>query len=350
MQMVPNPRKTSLQGSLSLTKADISKLNYEKTVRDVLVDIMRSYYELGYLNRAVGIAQANHDLFKQIVDQANLDFSQGKLAESDKSTAESRLAQSRYELQLLQEQLFTEQANMRRLLGLSPDAVIGDAILPDAGPANLDLVQIRDQVNQHRQELAMAGLSVDEAKIGIGLAKAAGNPDFNVGLMFESMNNTPMGTDNMGQPLPSSRENDVAIMFGLTIPIWSGKNKARIDQARAELEAVKADQAGQTSDAMAASDKLYYQIQNQSRLVSLYRDSLIPQASQAADLAQTWYESGKNSFTDLIESRLVLENFELSGARAQADYLIALAELQRLTGAPIDQIGNSSQKTQEAPK
>jgi outer membrane protein TolC len=80
----------------------------------------------------------------------------------------------------------------------------------------------------------------------------------------------------------------------------------------------------------------------------LYHDTLIPQATQAADLAQTWYESGTNSFTDLIESRLVLENFQLAGTRAQADYLIALAELQRLTGAPIEGAGNANPESQEA--
>ena len=191
----------------------------------------------------------------------------------------------------------------------------------------------------------MAGISIDAASDNVSLAQALGSPDFSLGVMYESMAGAPMGTDEMGDPLIAPRENSVALMFGITIPIWGGKNSSRVAQAEAQLDAVEADQARQVNQAMASADRIYYQIQNLGRLIELYRETLIPQASQAVELAQTWYESGESSFNDLIESRLVLGNFQLAGARAQADYLIALAELQRLTGVPV---GNIETPVEEA--
>ena len=347
MQMIPNPRQTSIKGSLALSWSEIARLNYEKTVRDVIVDVMRSYYELGYLERAAQIARENNELFAQVVEVANLDYAQGAIGASEKAVAESRLAQSSYELLLLQEQLYTEQANMRSLLGVSPEDHIGTADLPSADPVDLDLEQIRTQTRENRLELLMAGISVDTASDNVSLAQALASPDFSLGVMYESMAGAPMGIDEMGDPLPSSRENNVALMFGITIPIWGGKNSSRIAQAEAQLDAVEADQARQVNQAMASADRIYYQIQNLSRLIELYQGTLIPQASQAVNLAQTWYESGESSFNDLIESRLVLGDFQLAGARAQADYLIALAELQRLTGVPV---GNTETPVEEAPE
>ena len=37
----------------------------------------------------------------------------------------------------------------------------------------------------------------------------------------------------------------------------------------------------------------------------------------------------------LIETRMVVQNFELATSRAEADYLISLAELQKLTGINV---------------
>ncbi|MCX6646331.1 MAG: TolC family protein [bacterium] len=348
MQMIPNPRQTDLQGDIVLSNAEIGRLSYEKTVRDVMVNVMRSYYELGYLGRAIQIAKENKDLFAQIVEVANLGYAQNTVELSEKSIAESRLAQSDYEYLLLQEQLFTEQANMRSILGVSADTNIADVILPDADSVQLDLDQVRTQVSLNRQELAIAGLSVEAANDNVSLSRAMASPDFSLGLMYESMAGQPMATDEMGNPVGSSRDNTLAIMFGFTIPIWGDKNHARVAQAQAELEAAQAEQARQFNEATASADRIYYQIQNLDRLIVLYRDSLIPQAALATDLAQTWYESGESSFNDLVESRLVLGNFELAGARAQADYLIALSELQRLAGVPVENLQNPVVEIPEA--
>jgi outer membrane protein TolC len=134
----------------------------------------------------------------------------------------------------------------------------------------------------------------------------------------------------------SSRENNLAVIFGFTIPIWSGKNSARAAQADAQADASQAGLEQATNSALADADRLYWQIVNQQRLVELYRDTLIPQALQAADLAQTWFDAEEISFSELIEDRLVVQNFQLAGARAEADYLSSLAQLERLIGAPLD--------------
>jgi hypothetical protein len=74
--------------------------------------------------------------------------------------------------------------------------------------------------------------------------------------------------------------------------------------------------------------------------VELYRNVLLPEAISAADLSQTWYEGEQINFSGLIESRMVVQNFQLATVRAEADYLVELIELQRLTG--IDVFGDQS--------
>ena len=149
--------------------------------------------------------------------------------------------------------------------------------------------------------------------------------------------------------MSSSRNETYGIMFGITLPIWGAKNRARVDEAKAKLEAAKAELDNQSNSAKAAADKLYWQVKNQERLFMLYRDTLLPDAKKAAELAQTWYEQKQTDFSQLLETRLVVGNFELAAARAEADYLNSLADIARLAGAPVISSDESNSEAQQVP-
>ena len=67
----------------------------------------------------------------------------------------------------------------------------------------------------------------------------------------------------------------------------------------------------------------------------LYRDDLLPQAMNAMEIAETWYREGEASFSDFVETQAVYYNFQLSLARASADYGKVLASLEQLVGQTI---------------
>jgi cobalt-zinc-cadmium efflux system outer membrane protein len=330
MQMIPNPGRLDLMGERALTMSEMKRVEFERTVRNVLADVLVSYFELGYLHRAVEIAETNRDLFAQLAELARLQYGQNEIPASEMYSAESSLAQAEYELQLLDELIQSEESNMRSQIGMSPDEPVGTAMLADAPAIEIDLEEIRSLALEYRQELEMAGIAVEAAEINVSIARSRRNPDFSVGLMYNSI-----GTSPLADGTRTSGDDAFGIMFGMTIPIWDDALRARVEQAESELEAAQADRENMTNMAIAAADRLYWQLQNQSRLVTLYSDTLLPQAVEAASLAQTWYDEEQISFSQLVESRMVVENFELAEARARADYLESLVELQRLVGAQV---------------
>ena len=80
---------------------------------------------------------------------------------------------------------------------------------------------------------------------------------------------------------------------------------------------------------------LFFRLQNSDRIVTLYRDELLPQAARAMELSETFYKAGETSFGDFIETQSVWYNFQLTLARAQADYGKYAARLERLVGRDI---------------
>lgn len=340
MQMVPNPRMLDLKGKRALKMSEMAQVSFEITVRDVLVDVMKSYYELGYLNRAFAISTTNRDLFAQLVELGKLRNAKGEIGISELMQAESRLAQAEYELLLLDQLKEAEKASMRKLLGVGSEYQLGDAILPEAAIDPLDLDSLRKSVTENNQELLSAKLSIELGNTDLSLARSMRIPDFTLGLMYGKMNTTT-GTDDMGDPITMS-DDEYKIILGMTLPIWGGKNKAMINEAREKRNAADDTYKNQLNTAIEETDRLYWKILNLERLVVLYRDTLLPQARNASQMAQTLYEQGKTEFSELLETRMVVGNFEIASARAQTDYLKALADLSRLTGTPMMETEKSS--------
>jgi outer membrane protein TolC len=148
-----------------------------------------------------------------------------------------------------------------------------------------------------------------------------------------------IGTSPMSDGMRTSGDDAWGIMFGITIPIWDGKNDARVDQAESQLVSAIANLEDQGNQAYADIERIYWQLQNQGRLVELYRETLLPEAMTAVELSQTWYEGDQIPFTNLVETTMIMQNFQLATIRAETDYLKSLAELQKLTGIPVFESG-----------
>jgi outer membrane protein TolC len=53
------------------------------------------------------------------------------------------------------------------------------------------------------------------------------------------------------------------------------------------------------------------------------------------EIAETWFREKQSSFSNFIEAQAVWYNFQLALARAQADFGINLARLERMAGSPL---------------
>ena len=93
--------------------------------------------------------------------------------------------------------------------------------------------------------------------------------------------------------------------------------------------------AARVNDTRARIRSLYFRLGNAGRLITLYRDELLPQAARSLEVAETWFREGQGSFSDFVETESVYYNFQLALARAAADHGKYLARLERLTGRSL---------------
>ncbi|NOY46047.1 MAG: TolC family protein [Deltaproteobacteria bacterium] len=329
-QMIPFPGKLSKAGEVVEADARIARLELDKTVRDVIVALRESVHELLYIRRAKQVVAANRELLDHMRKVAETAHAGDRATFVDVAKAQSQRAQLEYDALLLEELEATERARLNALLNRAPDAELGPLPEVPFEPLAYSLEEIHELAAKRQEEIRIAEARVAKARAKLDLARYENRPDFKVGLFYAGI----------GQPDVANEPDDagrdaLGVQFGMTIPLWLGKNAGRPAAARAEIERARALKVARINDTDAAIRSVYFRLKNAERLVTLYRDELLPQAAQSLDVAETWFQEGEGSFSDFVETQSVYYNFQLSLARAEADYGKFLARLERLTATSL---------------
>ncbi|MBU4211732.1 MAG: TolC family protein, partial [Verrucomicrobia bacterium] len=127
-------------------------------------------------------------------------------------------------------------------------------------------------------------------------------------------------------------ESDVGIMAGITVPVWWGKYRAEIREARALRRATVNNRDDRHNMLKAELSMAIFKFRDAERRTALFTTSLIPKAVQALGVAKQEFSAGKADFMTLIDAQRTLLEFRLMAERAAADREIALGEIVRSIG------------------
>ncbi|HIJ56959.1 MAG TPA: TolC family protein [Deltaproteobacteria bacterium] len=329
-QKIPFPGKLSKAGEVVEAEARIAKLNVDKTIRDIIVSIRESFYELSYIRQAQTAADQNLKLLDHLRKISETAYAQDRNTLLDMVKAQSQSGQLRYDILLLRDLEETEMAQLNSLLNRQTDAPFGRLEVEIDQSVVFSLDEIYQLAETHQEEIQMAKVQIERSKRKIELAKFQNLPDFKVGLFYAGI-----GNPDVANPPPNAGDDALGIQTGITIPLWFGKNKSRVLKAKAEMKRAEAAKTARVNETSAKIRSFYFRLENARRLIELYSKELLPQAAKSMEIAETWYQEGQSSFSDFIETQSVWYNFQLALARAKADYGKNLARLERLVGKSI---------------
>ena len=329
-QKIPFPGKLSTAGEVVRSEALIARLKLDKTVRAVAADIHASAHELIYIRAAKGIAAQNTALLDQLRAAAETAYADDRAALLDVMKGLSQAGQLQYDALLLDELELTEMTRLNGLLNRPPDAAVGDIVPPPAPALAYGLEELYQLAAAHQEDVRMADHGMNRAAAQLDLARFHFYPDFNLGLFYAGI-----GDPDAPQRPPDAGRDAVGVRLGLSLPLWIAKNQGRVNQAQAGHERAEAVRQSRLNASRTAIHAVYFRLQNAGRLVELYRHDLLPQATGALQTAEAWFREGYAEFTDLIEAQATLYNFQLTLARARADYGKHFARLEALVGHPL---------------
>ena len=190
----------------------------------------------------------------------------------------------------------------------------------------LEAEQLHELALQRSPELRSLGALYDAARSEEGLAEFARRPSFMVGV------ETIITGDASMPGVPGSGDDPWVISVGVDLPIWGSSYDAVDRRARHELTAARARWDGKALSLRAAIENEVYIAEDAQRRAGLYREILLPRASEALDLSLAAYRTGMATALDLIDSERTLLEFELAYWRANLDQWQAISRLRFLVG------------------
>lgn len=329
-QMIPFPGKLSRAGEVAAADAEMARVKLDMAARNLAVSIRESFHELAYIRTAKRIAGEELELVNHLRKVSETAHAEDRATLNDVVRAQSQIGQLRYDRILLEELEATEVARLNEYLNRPPDAAIGELATPEIRSPIYSLQEIHDMAEAQREEIRMARLAENKSAAKRELTRYDNLPDFKIGVFYAGIGepDVPMPPDDAGRDA-------VGIQFGVSVPLWLGKNRGRAARDEARLEMAKADTTARINKTRTRIREVYFRLQNARRLIDLYGDELIPQAMNSMELAETWFREKEASFSDAVEAQSVLYNFRLSLARAKADYGQYLARLERLVGRSV---------------
>lgn len=322
-QKLPFPGKFKLRGEIVNKEVAIARVALDKAARDLVLDIKKAYFELYYLDKAGELAEERIKVFEHFSKAEMNNYSVGATRFSDVVSAETRYADAEYDLILFSELRRAAASRLNTLLNRDPEERVAFVEAPAIEEDRMELKELYRLIKGH-ESILVADHIIERDGLKVKLSKFTSRPNFMLALKY-----TEIGEPLM--PVVDGGKDAVAVTLGMTIPLWSGKNRA----AREEASFTKAKSEKERvalSDALnAKAKKAYVDMKSNYQLVKLYSDSLIPKAEKLIDTVQIMYTNGNGSIADLFESRVMWINFRLAYHRAASNYLKNRAELERLT-------------------
>ena len=137
------------------------------------------------------------------------------------------------------------------------------------------------------------------------------------------------------QPPPDNGRNAFTVTFGFNLPIRRGTYRADVRRAADELSAARLSRVDAYNQMAFAVREQAVRLETLGEQIRLISDLLAPQTDEELRSTEAAYETGEVGVLDLLDSERSRLDVRLVGARYAADYLIALAELERAIGTPF---------------
>lgn len=305
-------RRHAAEGAARRELAEVDRASL-----DVELEAAAAFWMLAELRERAKILDDQHALAEQMTAAATARFSTNAGMQADVWRAQVEVDRLAGEQAALAAEVSAAEAMLNTGLARAVDAPIPelDIAVSDADPPAA--ATIASTAIANRPELRAGRAEVARAEAEVRVMKS----------MY-----APMAMVRTGPAYTMADGAGWMVMVGVSVPLWRGKlragvNEARamVDMANADLEAMRRMIAG---EATAARQRV---AAARARYLAL-RDNIVPRANQAIAPTLAAYASNQAPLVSAIEAAQALWDAQDELAMARAELGLAWARLHRTTG------------------
>ncbi len=324
----PFPNTLALKGQVITEDVLIAEKEFEIAFRDLVTEIKLAYYDYLYVITAIRINEENQKLLQQMIAIAQTKFRVGQGKYSNVIMAQVELSKLANVIITLDQQRETIMARINTLLNSSADLRLGDPVPVEADGVTPALAELYELATENRQEIQKQKLAISKMALVVEMAKQMAYPDPTLGASY--FENRSMANLKHKQDIPMTFMTQRALNH--TNTAWFGHRNAYIHEMDVKIEAMEHKIEELESNLRFVVKKHHFGMETANRSIRLYRQTLLPQAQQALDAANTAYQAAQIDFLSFLDAQRTLLNFRIEEQRALRDYHQHLTQLEQAVG------------------
>lgn len=305
---------------------------YYEQRAEVVRQVKLAYYDLAYLDEALRITGEEEQLLLHYEALARARYSQGfgQQQEVVKLQAEVTRVLNR------RQELIGQRTDFEAALNILANRPVNTPVAPmrvgDRPTISLDDEQLHATGLHERPEVRSARLRIERDEHGVSLARRRYRPGLTVGVAWGSV----LGRgDDLGRanPPPDNGRDTWSLTLGASIPVFRSSYDAGVREAAARLSAAEEAYRDAANGVSLGVRSMAFRLTTIEGQLALFERALLPQAEQALRATEEAYSGGVTGVLELLDSEEMLLDVRLGLARLQADYMKALAEMERAIGS-----------------
>jgi outer membrane protein, heavy metal efflux system len=326
-QMFPFPGKKSAMVRSAKSSVTMTDQNYRAIEKKTIRELKNAFYNLYYVQRKIRINLENQNLMHEFTDIAKRQYEVGIGKQADILRAQTELSSLINEGVNLDQEKKSAEAMVNTILSRPTDGALG--AVPDnvSDPPKLTFDQLKTLAAQVRPELQSMRENINMNQAELSLAKLEFYPDVMFRVMYKDMADTS--------------KDYWSTMGSVSIPLafWSGgKYRGKVTEKEQTLRKAEEDYHSMENMVFFQIQDALVNIESNRNLVSLYQNTLIPQADQSLQSTQSAYTTGNMDFFSLIDAYRVLLTANLNYYMSAMKYMESQAELEQAVGLSIKEI------------
>lgn len=319
-QVVELGGKRRLRTDLALMDRELLGIERQAQELDVLAEVARRFIALAAAQDRVALASMTSAIAQRTHDAVAIRVQAARSPEAELSRASIALTRARVEVQQAESAMRAARQALAALWGSrQPEFIEASGDLLDLSPVR-PLETVLAELEQNPDYLRYASEArLRDAEVRLARAQARPNIVFGLGMRrFED-------------------RKDSALVAGFSIPLpVSDRNQGGIREAEMLRARTDAQKHAALTRAHAIVFGLYQELSATRVRVETLRGGALPEAQKALEQTQYGYERGRFSYLELATAQQELLDLRAAIIDAAADYHRLLAEIERLTNAPLE--------------
>ncbi len=320
-QLVPWPGKRPLRTELAEARIEVAEASYDELLTSVVQQARSLWLQLWFANQALSTNENHRALLTDLETVASTQYANGLGLQQDVLQIQTNLVELDHREFVLNQQIRRLQSRINELLNRSADFPVGsprgqlpDLVLPDRSnlmqwilesEPELNVLEARSRVAQKQKRL----VDLDDF------------PDIQISAGYNELwNNIELRTQ---------------VGISLNIPLDFGKRSSRKAAADFTYASSRADVVRYRSKLSADLEELLSTVDELVHSIVLFETELIPKAEQTFAAASANYQGGGGNFEALTQAQEQLLDMRLRISEMQADQLIAISEIDKLSGGRL---------------